>query len=252
MKKITFLLFCFTSLSIHSAIVVKDIADYTFTAGGTLNFDFNSDGNDEFVFEESAGTVGCFFNNANVNFLGTGTFASGHGWDIMKALPFNTVISNTSVFDAMGDAYINAMWANPDEIFPIGDSYIGVKFKLGVNTHYGWILINSTGGANGTIKVKSYAYENVSNQAINAGQALNNLSFNSFNATVFPIPSSEFVQIVSDKNIIDAIAFDVSGKKTHLNLINNSVNISGLVQGVYILQLITDTNDSYIQKIVKK
>jgi hypothetical protein len=250
MKKITLLFISLFTISNYAAIVEKNIPDYTFAAFGSLNFDFNSDGTNEFTFDNLGG-VGCFFNPTDVNFVGSGSLASGHGWDVMKALPFNTLIGNTSVFDAQGDAYINPGWANGNEFFPSGDSYVGVKFKLGANVHYGWILINSTGGANGTITVKSYAYETVANQSINAGQVLSNLTFNNFKAKVFPNPSSEFVQIVSDKNIISAIAIDVTGKTTHLNLNNNSVIISGLTPGLYMLQLITDTNDSYVEKIVK-
>jgi hypothetical protein len=251
MKKFTFLLLCFSSISFQAAIVVKDIPDYTFTSGGILNFDFNSDATTEFAFEEMGGSVGGFFDSNNVNFVGTGTFASGHGWDIIKFLSSNTLISSASVFDAQGDAYINPFWANTNELFPAGDSYVGVKFKLGSNTHYGWILINSTGGASGAIKIKSYAYNDIADQSITAGQLLGAVSFVSFSANIFPIPSSDKVTIASDKTIVKVYAFDYTGKKSTLVINNNSVSIAALQKGTYLLHLITDDENILVQKIIK-
>lgn len=251
MKKITFLFFILFTISNYATIIEKNITDYTFNTGGLLDFDFNSDGISEFIFEETGGTVGCFFNPSDVNFVGTGSLSSGHGWDIIKSLSFNTLINNASMFDAQGDAYINPMWSDTDEIFPVGDSYIGVKFKIGSNIHFGWILVNSTGGDSGTITIKSYAYETIANQGIFTGQILNNLSFNNFTVSIYPIPSSDIVQFISDKNIISVILFDTTGKIINLDLNNNSVNISNINPGIYLLKITSETNESSLMRIIK-
>ena len=133
MKKII-LFFCLTNLSLsYSAIVVKDIPDFTFTSNASLDFDFNSDGTIEFSFQEMGGSIGTFFDSNNVNFIGCGSLASGYGWDVMKSLNTGFLISSSSSFDCQGDAYINPSWANTIDIFPAGDSYIGTKFKIGTN-----------------------------------------------------------------------------------------------------------------------
>ncbi len=133
-------------------IVVIDITDYSFTrSNNNLAFDFNTLGTTEFTFNFlSTPGLFCVFPNANLNFVTTATFASGHGWDIMKSLPF----INTSNFYASGDAYFNPFFAYASEIFPAGDSYVGTKFKIGTSTYYGWILVNSTGGALGVLLLK--------------------------------------------------------------------------------------------------
>ncbi len=159
MKKITLmysLLVCFNSFA---SIVVRDITDYTFSStNNMLSFDFNSDSTDEFTFNfnQNTGLSCVFYTNPDLNFVTTGTFASSHGWDVMKSLPNNTLINNASNFASQGDAYFNPGWAYASEMFPVGDSYVGTKFKIGTNIYYGWILVNSTGGQTGIITVKSY------------------------------------------------------------------------------------------------
>lgn len=54
------------------------------------------------------------------------------------------------------------------------DKYIGVKFKIGANTHYGWILVNVilTGQDLESITIKSYAYNQTPDQLITANGVL--------------------------------------------------------------------------------
>ncbi len=48
------------------------------------------------------------------------------------------------------------------------DRYLGVRFQIGANTHYGWVRISATAGAN-AFTIKSYAYEATPDTPINAG-----------------------------------------------------------------------------------
>lgn len=253
MKKITLLLSFLTFSISNGQIVVKDIPDFTLSTGTFLNFDFNSDGTNEFKFENISGSVETFFDFSKVNFVGCGTLADGYGWDVMKPLPVNTTISNASSLDAQGDAYINAFWANPTDMFPIGDSYIGTRFKIGNNTHYGWILVNSTGGANGIIKVKSYAYNSTANESLKTGQTLSNKEFqNDFEFSIFPNPVKDYFTIKTEKGIESASLFTITGKKTQITISNNSANISQLESGIYFLNLKTTTNEFSTIKLVKE
>lgn len=251
MKKITLFLGLLTCSVSFSNIVVRDIADFTFTNNNSLNFDFNNDGITEFTFNEEGGPISCYFDPQNVNFFGTGTLASGHGWDIMKSLPLNTVIGGSGTFDAQGDAYINALWANANELFANGDSYIGTTFKIGGNRHYGWILINTTGSV---IKVKSYAYNTVVNQSINAGQttSLSVAGFSDFDFSVYPNPATDIITINSLETISQAQAIDVTGKTIFLPVTLNSITTQNLATGVYVLKLTSDTNKKAFRKIIKK
>ncbi len=128
MKKITLFLTLLSFYFSNATIIVRDIADFTFTTGATLDFDFNSDGVAEFTFEEMYG-VGTYYDSNSVNFVGYGSIDSGYGWDVIRSLSAGTSIGSGSAFNGEGDAYINPGWANSNHFFPAGDSYIGTSIK---------------------------------------------------------------------------------------------------------------------------
>lgn len=252
MKKITLLVSLISFSLSHAAIIVKDIPDFTFTSNSTLDFDFNSDGTIEFSFEEMSG-VGTFFDSNNVNFVGCGTLSGGYGWDVLKSLNLGTVISSASSFDAQGDAYINPGWANSNNFFPAGDSYIGTKFKIGASTYYGWILVSSTGGSTGVITVKSYAYNNVANGSITAGQALGVNDLNSdFELKVYPNPTTDYVYIKTEKTINSVSVHTANGEVIKANIDNNMVDFSQFSSGIYFLNFISEDNERMSVKLIKK
>lgn len=254
MKKIILFLSLISFSLAQATIIVKDILDFTFTPTNTLfNFDFNSDGTIEFSFEDLNG-VSTFFNANDVNFVSSGSIDSGYGWDVMKFLSEGSTISNLSLFDAQGDAYINPMWANANDIFPAGDSYIGTKFKIGTTTHYGWILISSTGGATGTITIKSYAYNNVPDASITAGQTT--LGLNDFNADfevkIYPNPTTDFVFIKTEKDLNSISVYNAKGEMIIANVKNNRIDFSLLSSGIYFLNFVSDDNKHLSIKLIKE
>jgi len=51
------------------------------------------------------------------------------------------------------------------------DKYIGLRFQIGSETHYGWVRATVTSSGGGwTTNITGYAYETVANQSIVAGQ----------------------------------------------------------------------------------
>jgi hypothetical protein len=251
MKKITLLLTLLIFTTSFSNIIVRDITDFTFTSNATLDFDFNNDGTSEFTFEEMGGTIGCMFDYTKVNFYGTGTLNSGHGWDVIRSLTINTLIGASSTFDAQGDAYINPSWAYSNEMFPNGDSYVGTTFKIGASRYYGWILINSTSGV---IKVKSYAYNDVANQSINAGQGnlgTNEVALDS-KFVIYPNPVKNTFSIIGNEAINAIEIYDSVGKLVFSRQNpNNEINIDFLSKGFYISLLKSENNTSVV-KLIKE
>ncbi|PHS10552.1 MAG: hypothetical protein COA88_02065 [Kordia sp.] len=250
MKKITFLLIALATLnSAISQIIHRDIADFTFTTNANIDIDFNNDGTPEFNIEEGWGSISVFFDANNINFIGYGSFDSGYGWDIIKPLTNGYTIDNTGSFEAFGDAYINPGWKNPGDEFPEGNSYIGTTFKLGANTHYGWLRVNS---ASGTITLLDYAYNTTPDAAINAGeQALAIQDYaNNIKVSYFPNPTTGIISIKSELIIEEAHLIDVLGKTTLLNIFNNKVDISTFSNGIYFLHVRSNKNTA-IKKIIK-
>ncbi|WP_428223931.1 T9SS type A sorting domain-containing protein [Flavobacterium sp.] len=250
MKKITSGIFClFMYVQSQANIIVRDIADFTFTANASLDIDFNNDAVAEFSLQEMGGSVGSFFTPTDVNFIGTGTFASGHGWDIIKSLTLGTTILSSSSFDAQGDAYINASWANANEKFPTGDSYVGCFFKISGIKYYGWLLVNSTAG--GIITLKSYAYNNVAGQSITAGQTLRTANFERISVNHYPNPTQATIFIDSKETIKEVISYDTNGRSLKLPFSFSSIDVNTLVKGCYFLEVIFENDKRSIIKIIK-
>lgn len=251
MKKITFLLLLMASLSTSkAAIIVRDIPDFAFASNATLDFDFNNDGTAEFTFSEMDGSVGSTFNSDNVNFITFGTMDAGEGWDVIKPLTAGTNINSSGVYGALGDAYINPFWASANQMFPSGDSYIGTTFKIGTAKYYGWILVNFT---NNVITVKKYAYNNVANQGLTAGQTSgieNNESEPMI--SIYPNPTQDQINFNQPEMVKNVIIYTTTGQKVfETNELQNNISINNFPSGVYLINIETITGAQITKKIVK-
>lgn len=251
MKKITFLLLLMASLSTSkAAIIVRDIPDFAFASNATLDFDFNNDGTAEFTFSEMDGSVGSTFNSDNVNFITFGTMDAGEGWDVIKPLTAGTNINSSGVYGALGDAYINPFWASANQMFPSGDSYIGTFFKIGSTKYYGWILVNFS---NNVITVKKYAYNNVANQGLTAGQTSgieNNESEPMI--SIYPNPTQDQINFNQPEMVKNVIIYTTTGQKVfETNELQNNISINNFPSGVYLINIETITGAQITKKIVK-
>lgn len=170
MKKTYLMIAAMAITGISNAnIVYTDITDATLASGGSITINMDGAGGSEFSIDDNSfggnPEPGIFF-NANAGFVMLGTFATG-GWDEIVGITLSTPINASSNFANNGvDGYIDPAW-NPGT-FPTTDTYIGATFKLGANTHYGWIRVNWT-SASGTLIVKDFAYEDTPNTSIDAG-----------------------------------------------------------------------------------
>ena len=251
MKKITFLLLLMASLSTSkAAIIVRDIPDFAFASNATLDFDFNNDGTAEFTFSEMDGSVGSTFNSDNVNFITFGTMDAGEGWDVIKPLTAGTNINSSGVYGALGDAYINPFWASANQMFPSGDSYIGTTFKIGTAKYYGWILVNFT---NNVITLKKYAYNNVANQGLTAGQTSgieNNESEPMI--SIYPNPTQDQINFNQPEMVKNVIIYTTTGQKVFETIeLQNNISINNFPSGVYLINIETMTGAHITKKIVK-
>ena len=174
----------------HAAVDVTDVSPDTTFADDTFFIDFNDAGpNDVKITHALAGTWG----NAKVDPInGTGYIASDTGTATDDAL----VIGAGDLIDAGLNAWggKNASfyigWNNFVPFAGAGDKYIGVKFVLGGNTHYGWIEVNVASKTT-QVTVKRFAYETTADLGINAGSE-----------TSLPVVLSEFKGSQAGKTIL--------------------------------------------------
>ncbi|MCB9365311.1 MAG: T9SS type A sorting domain-containing protein [Flavobacteriales bacterium] len=250
---LTILLSIFLCHQYQAAIVYTDIVDQTLSSGGSITINFDGTGVDEFEFLDQGfgGAVepGVFFNSSDYHL----TTVSSSEWDVIKGIPLNTSIGAGGDWFDQGDAYIDPFWGST--LFPSGtDTYIGAQFKLGANTHYGWILVNWDG--NGTFIVKSFAYNDVPDASINAGDTGGTVGISDqINSTyhIYPNPFNNVLNLTGLKIGSTAQLIDVTGKTIELiKAFNKNVVITTnhLENGVYFIK-ISDENSTTTRKLVK-
>lgn len=173
-------------------------------------------------------------------------------FDFLKGLSLNTDINASSGWWAQLDAFVTAN-------FPTGtDTYLGARFDLNSNTHYGWVKVNWDG--NGTFIVKDYAYESTPDIAIAASDmgsgsaGIPELSDNSF--IIYPTPSSDFISIetTNETEIQMTTIYSFDGKIIYNSNLNNpkkSIDIRSFPKGGYMVVLSFDDGSTYSKNFVK-
>ena len=159
-----------------SAGIVYTPADIYFTSGSVF-IDLNHDATNDFKFLIGYGGRGLELNvNGNLN-SGAGVVGRGHsasalasGAMIGPRAPFLHVKPKSAL---MAEVFLNSStstsfrgkWGNA------GDKYLGLRFAINGQAHYGWAEFNvvGPGGYLGTTLL-GYAYDTVANQAMRAGQ----------------------------------------------------------------------------------
>ncbi|MEA3469563.1 MAG: hypothetical protein U9R57_15270 [Thermodesulfobacteriota bacterium] len=158
----------------EAAIVYSGVQNKEVKAGGdTQTVDFNVDGNPEFIF--SLYSYSSYFSQV---LIVTGTEA-----EVIKNfgdpvnLPGNYTISSQKNFSSVSSDNLAADNPSAPGNFLNTKGFLGVKFILGSDTHYGWIQFQTNGNASeGTII--DWAYENTPRKEIKAGEK--NFNWNLF------------------------------------------------------------------------
>lgn len=139
------------------------------------------------------------------------------------------------------------------------DNFIGIRFKLNNNYHYGWIALEISEETNSCI-IKGFAYESEPNKAINAGETGDLSVFdvnNEIELSIYPNPSSNHISIKNLPNSFESyeiLITDISGKiyyRKESLILNEKIDISSLTNGVYLLAILTDQK-SYLNTFIKE
>ena len=148
--------------------------------------DLNNDGTPEFKLYQ---TFSFYYTSSYAYYYSYNSvrqIATNAGLSVMRAteenayvaaLKSNSLISADQNFNAdkvLGvvsyyDALAEGMWPGA------GQKFMGVKFKIEENIHYGWIRLSVADNC-GSFTVYDYAYEDEAGQAIKAGQTGSSLS----------------------------------------------------------------------------
>ena len=69
---------------------------------------------------------------------------------------------------------------------------------------------------------------------------------------LYPNPTEDYTFIISKSVIKDIDVFDMLGKKVTIQIENNSINVSSLAQGVYLIKITTIENKIFSSRLIKK
>ena len=162
--------------STEGAIIYTDIPDVSlFSNGSTYNLDLNNDLITDFTltvfnyYYYSGVTLSSPNANNQTLFNFSGTFYGYYGGNSPLALNQNDNISSTQTnwssatlnLAYSGYAYSWGNWLNQT------DKYLGLRFEIGGQVHYGWARLDVIGS--GFVTIKDYAYEDIVGAGIQAG-----------------------------------------------------------------------------------
>jgi hypothetical protein len=203
--------------------------------------------------------------NAHVRFTlavpyGAGNAVAGDtpsNYDYALALDINTMVDSTLNWIAAS----NTMAYNTDSNNPynenwngVTDKYLGLKFIVGGNTHYGWARLDSY-AIGDSVVVKDYAFEATPNVGIltgNMGASLTETQIE--NLVKFVNQSNNSVQVVVNGNLTNGVVSVVSstGQIVSSDAITEktfSVDMNNLSSGIYMVN-VTFNEGSTTKKII--
>lgn len=120
------------------------------------------------------------------------------------------------------------------------DTYIGARFLIGANTHYGWVRINVATDASSVV-IKDYAYNATANGPINAGQTVGVAEIAATSWNAYSNGSSIIVKADFDGNVE---VIDMTGNLITSGVIANgelTMNVSNASAGMYLVRVTNGT-----------
>jgi hypothetical protein len=250
-----------TSIAATSQIVYSDITDVSATIAAPnvdefVAIDFNNDGTEEYnfrwdVFNNDLWFLHITFGDDNeINRKEGATSTETY----VEPMNLNDAISTTGDW---GNSFPEPFIADSfDNNFKgLGDRYIGTKFSINGTIHYGWILVSLDD--NFLFTVKSYAYESTANTPINAGDTGNTASIGSISenlVTLYPNPANTIVMLqgMEDFTIKSVTIDDLNGRTITKISQQETIDISSLQSGIYILNVTDESNRTINKKLIKQ
>ncbi|NQY08611.1 MAG: T9SS type A sorting domain-containing protein [Flavobacteriales bacterium] len=267
--------------SVQATIVHTDVnPDVVLsTDGDNFRIDLNDDGTDDFnisfeFLSNKYNDVG-FQNQNSANYYAfkTGPDYSGKTKEWVSAISYGDPIDSTAIYNWGTEPYTglndNVGWEqvvgnafpNPYGLFNDKTAYIGVKFLVDGQNHFGWIQVTMS-DEYATTTIHDFAYESCYDVSIIAGQTTGgcdpvSVAENAdFKVSIYPNPVQDQLHLIFPASMNNGTVrlLDITGKviETQSNLKGNKQQISmeQLPVGVYILES-TVAGNTVRKKVVK-
>lgn len=171
------------------------------------------------------------------------------------AMNFNDPISSNPAWNSnyqymdlqYGNCYTNSNWCNGVGV--ANDKYIGLRFFIGANTHYGWARLSVTDASNWLLK--DYAYEQTPGMGIAAGDTgVLGLEDNTLN-NVKIVALNKSIGLYNLTGNTNYNLFSISGQSVLKGSIDNDtyvIEANTVATGVYIIELVDKETSAVIRK----
>ncbi len=159
----------------------------------------------------------------NGDLIGT---AAVFGGSSMAALAVDiTITSSSSSYQISNGAFLG-----------VTDKFLGVKFLIGTNTHYGWARLDVSANAD-TIRLKDYAYNVAADSPILAGQTLGLDAISVENkVTIKTTLDNATINVTPDLIGGRVVMFNIAGqeiKVVQITDVNTEILYEGVETGIY-------------------
>ncbi|MBL7882690.1 MAG: T9SS type A sorting domain-containing protein [Bacteroidia bacterium] len=243
--------------------------DVTLTLAGTATYNLDLD---------NGGVIDFILATGSDTYMYNGTFPVPYNYAIVAPNPVTTnAISgdadNNAIAHSLNDPIDNNLTWNDQSVSPIQylgvtiplisytvgnfpgttDKYIGFKFDLAGQTHYGWARVDVSALSN-QIVLKDYAYDATPNTPIPAGATVTSIFENLANNTnIFATDNVINVQL-NKPTVGTLVVTDALGKEIAKETINNTniaISMKEQSAGVYFVT-IRQEEGSYTKKVMIK
>lgn len=143
--------------------------------------------------------------------------------------------------------------ANTEFCGVVGDKYLGLRFDIAGQTHYGWARLTGMQDSSVDWLIKDYAYNSTANEALNAGQMTLGVNDFSFEESIKVVALNKRIEISNLSSNVDYKLFSITGQQLFSGSIANDTHVidaNGIANGVYILELTDIDSNSRITKKV--
>lgn len=245
---------------VSGQIIYTDVDPDEGGAGVTYTLDMDNDNNTDFQlrhFDESngGGALNSLFigpaidasSNASNSIIASSSYGFAYPLVLNEGAPISA--GNGSWMNNLGQS-LNASSCSSGNWCNETDKYLGLRFKIGSNYHYGWARLDvGTSGANWVIK--DYAYNSVAGESIDAGEtddmSVKNTLANTVdvatedkNILLFNLPQKTSFALYSmtGQQVLDGKTIET----------NHTIAATTLSDGIYVVQIMDEISGEYMRK----
>jgi len=244
----------------NAQVVYTDITDVTVnTAGMGYFLDLDNGGVTDFVIGYENDTLVTSFGNIPVDYVFAYGDVTGNQMDTADVYYVSAHILNDNINSGLdwaddGILAINVTMTTTGfgEWHGVTDRYLGCKFDISGNTHYGWARLDVVAASN-SFTIKDYAYNATPNTPILAGDmgtTTGVVNGKLEDVRVFAANSIINVNMGSIENA-NVIVMDMTGKQVYNGQLNrsfNQIDMSGAATGIYNVT-ITSEGRTFTKKV---